>query len=373
MSWSHHHAESERLAQEAHSSLRKGDHNSAEQFFKRAADEETRALESLAPEKPRTYGITAVSALSLMLKSGALEEAERLAYKLSHVDLLPAFARDQIRSILQTIWNRQAQEAAGIMFAPNQLLVSVRGGDVVRGGAPLELIVEKVQEVSNLIYRTVEYLAKKPLRKRGRAPKDVHERCVPWLFQSVPGSYQFVVAIQSKPQLEMFEDEFSPTDVSQKLMDILKSATESPDIQIKEIVAEEDYRNTFLKLTRNLAPTGKSFNEIEISNAAETSTAIVLSQASRNQISETLARPPLGALSAVIDDEIVEIKGTLRALDLDKDTIEVDCGHERQRVRNAGDIVDDVIGPMVNHKVIVKARRKKGSTKLIFVDIERTE
>jgi hypothetical protein len=35
--------------------------------------------------------------------------------------------------------------------------------------------------------------------------------------------------------------------------------------------------------------------------------------------------------------------------------------------------VDDVIGPMVNRNVIVKARSKKGSAKLIFVDIERAE
>ncbi len=371
MNWSRHHDESERLAQQAHFSLRAGDLVQAGRCFEQAAIEEEKALGYLSPEKPRTYGITAVSVVSLMLKSGALETAERLAHKVSAPDYLPPFARDQIRTILQTIWNKQAQKEAGITFAPNQLLVSVKGGEVVRGGAPLELIVEKVQEVSSLIYRTVEYLSKKPLRKRGRAPRDIQDRCTPWLFQSVPGSYQFIVAIQSKPQFEMFDDDFAPEEISRKLIDILKSASESSESAIKEIVAEEDYRSTFLKMARNLAPTGKSFSQIEIGSAVEAYPSVILSNLSRRQISDMLNPPVAAEVPSVLASETLEIRGVLRALNLDRDIIEIHSENMNYVITETGDVVDDVIGPMVNHNVIVRARGGQKSGKLVFIDIER--
>jgi hypothetical protein len=47
--------------------------------------------------------------------------------------------------------------------------------------------------------------------------------------------------------------------------------------------------------------------------------------------------------------------GVLRALHLDRDWLEVqnpDTG-ETTRIEQAGDAIDDVIGPMVNHRVVV--------------------
>ena len=67
--------------------------------------------------------------------------------------------------------------------------MSVKGGEVVAGGAPLDLIIDKVQIVQSLFYRTAEHLKSLPLRKKGPPSKDIQEGCRPWLFQSVPGSY----------------------------------------------------------------------------------------------------------------------------------------------------------------------------------------
>jgi hypothetical protein len=39
---------------------------------------------------------------------------------------------------------------------PGQVFFSVKGGDVVTGGAPLDLIVEKVQTIQPIFYRTIE-------------------------------------------------------------------------------------------------------------------------------------------------------------------------------------------------------------------------
>jgi hypothetical protein len=65
-------------------------------------------------------------------------------------------------------------------------------------------------------------------------------------------------------------------------------------------------------------------------------------------------------------------RGVLRALDLDKDWLEVVVEGDHQRVNGVGEVVDDLIGSMVNHNVSVRVRRGKGKA-LMFVDIEQEE
>lgn len=62
------------------------------------------------------------------------------------------------------------------------------------------------------------------------------------------------------------------------------------------------------------------------------------------------------------------LKGTLRAVHLDRDWLEVAADGEHHRVIRVGEQVDDVIGTMVNKPVIVHVTRDGG--KLSFVDIE---
>jgi hypothetical protein len=165
MSWSDLHSKSERLAEAAHQAGRAGNSRLAADLFSQAARSEADALLELGSDKPRTYGVTAVSAVALWYKAGDLQEAERLAYVAAAARQLPAFAAGEIRALLQAIWNEAAQREAGVSFAPGQVLISVKGGDVVRGGAPLDLIVEKAQAVQKHL------LSHRRIRSRYAAPK----------------------------------------------------------------------------------------------------------------------------------------------------------------------------------------------------------
>jgi hypothetical protein len=107
MSWTKYHTESEKLAIEAHEAIRFGDAARAKRLFACAATSETKALDALDPAKVRTYGVTAVSAVALWYKAKELDEAEGLAYR-ALANGLPAFAKDQLQQLLQTIWNEAA-------------------------------------------------------------------------------------------------------------------------------------------------------------------------------------------------------------------------------------------------------------------------
>lgn len=371
MSWAEHHRESERLASEAEAAARSGDIGRARSLYAKAAQSEVSALSFVGPDKSRTLGITAVSAAALWYHAGNLQEAARIAHHASTLPGLPAFAVAELRTLLQTIWNETAQREAGLSFVPGQVLVSVKGGQVITGGAPLDLIVDKVRSVQSLFYRTAEYLKALPLRKKGPPPKEIQERCRPWIFQSVPGSYQFAVAVQKPAQSELFPSEDpEPEILTEKFLAILKAAAEDPEGALQKEVQKDDYRLTFLKMTRNLAPTGKVFAQMEVRGAGDRA-AVVLSPGSRKLISDTLRGPTVPTDAQIDRPNSVLLKGVLRALDLDDDWLEVSVDGESKRVKGVGGAVDDLIGPMVNREVNVRVQPARKS--LLFIDIELDE
>lgn len=367
MTWSDAHAESERLAAEAHQAARRGRTEEAQRLFVLSAESEQTALRAIGPDKPRTLGIIAVSATALFYKGGDLERAEQLAHLMAAQPGLPLFAHQELRGLLQAIWNEKAQAESGIAFAPGQVVVSVKGGQVLTGGAPLDLIVSKVQDIQSIFYRTAEMLKGMPLRMKGPPTKEIQEKYRPWLFQAVPGSYQFIVAVQKPEQQDLFpSSDPGPELLTETFLSIVKAGANDA-VGLDQLVPDPTYRKTLLKLTQNLAPTGKTFETIEIRSASEPS-GVVLTTESRKQIREFL-RPPIESDNQPTEEVIV---GVLRALHLEKDWLEVVPPQGPSvKVTNVGEIVDDVIGPMVNHVVKVTVRRVgRLKPKYTFVDIE---
>jgi hypothetical protein len=371
MNWSFEHRESERLAAAAHDTLRHRFAEQAQALYGQAADAEVRALNHVGPDKPRTLGVTAVSAVSLLYKAGNLDEAEQLAYRAAANNDMPAFALAELRALLQAIWNERAQAEAGVSFLPGQVMVSVKGGDVVTGGAPLDLILGKAQIIEKLFYRTAEFLDALPLRKKGPPSSEIHERCRLWLFQAVPGSYQFIVAVQKPSQSELFPaGSPEPEALTNTLLSILRSAGKAPAEELRAVVPQDDYRETFLKMTRNLAPGGKVFDQIEIRGAGDDN-PVILSADSRRSISDCLRSSAHLTMGPAAEGETT-LCGVLRAVDLDKDRLEVVVDGDPNQVTGVGEVVDDLIGPMVNHGVRVRVRRGKRNV-LTFIDIEQEE
>jgi hypothetical protein len=370
VSWLSWHEQSERLASDAHTCARLGEHERARSLFAAAAEAESQALAELDVSKVRTVGITTVSAVSLWFKARQFAQAEQLALRWLPSNQLPPFAVEQLRNLLQAIWTAQTIGNAGVSFLPGQVFVSVKGGQTVTGGAPLDLIIEKVQTVQALFYRTIEYMKGIPHRKHGGPSIDIQEACKPWLFQAPAGSYQFSVAIQEPRQPDFFKDAGpQPEHVALHFLSILQASSEDPADQLPQLVSSEEYRSTFLKLARNLAPTGKNFSQVEV-RAADESQGISLGPENRKIINRVLR--PKAQQPETEEQTTEELRGILRALNLEKDWLEVLINGHIVHIDGLSETVDDVIGPMVNRPVIVQARRKaRGGWQ--FQDIESEE
>jgi hypothetical protein len=363
MSWVQRHAVSERYAAEAHLSLRAGNVPRARELYNLAAEAEEAALPEIDPQAVRTLGIAAVSVASLWYKAAQLEKAQAVAHRWLALQKLPLFAADQLRGVLEQIWTFKDLAATGMQFTGSEVLVSVAGGEIVRGGAPLDLILQKVEQVSAMFYRAAEMLLALPHRKRGAPCADLREACRPWLFQSAPGSYQFAVRVQRPRQAKLFpECDVKVEQVSRRFLDIVKAVAEDPQEGLQEIVPDVEYRETFLKLTRNLSPTGKSCTRVSFSPLASPEVPpVVLRVESREGIRSALKEQFPRHRDTVPDAVPVQLRGVLRALHLDEDWLEITVTRgqvsEHVRVKDAGDEVDDTLGPLVNHEVVIDAIR----------------
>ena len=155
--------------------MRGGREQKARELYARAAAAEQRAVADLDTLKTRTLGISSVSTVSLYYKAAMFECAEELACRWLPTEELPLFAKEQLRNLLQSIWSEQTRKEAPVRFEPGQVLVSVQGGEIVSGGAPLDLIVEKVKIVQSLFHRTAEFLSGLAHRRRGAPSKSIQD------------------------------------------------------------------------------------------------------------------------------------------------------------------------------------------------------
>jgi len=369
MSWSSLHAQSEQYAIEAALKLREQNRNEARALYDKAADAEEQALQYLEKSKVRTRGITAVSAVALWFKAAQYQRAEQLAYKLLADSDIPEFACENIKTLVQAIWTEGAKQKAGVTFIPGQVLVSVKDGETVPGGAPLDLIVQKVQTIQSMFFRTVEYLNGVIHRKAGSPARELQEACRPWLFQSIPGSYQFAVAIQKPRQSDFFKEDIEPDQLATHFLEIVRASSGEDERELEALIEDATYRKTFLQLTRNLAPNLQSFERVELRADGEVH-SVCLDSNTRNYINNRLHKKIEPDREIVPTEETVH--GILRAVHLDKDWLDVVVNGDPLHVEGLKDTVDDVIGPMVNRSVAVRILRQ-GTEKPKFVDIELSD
>jgi len=376
MNWNLHHSKAEELASQAELARRLGDTSRAAELYRLAAGEETLALTELDPAKVKTLGITTVSAASLWFKAGEHRRAEQVACQWLASDVLPSFAIDQLQAVLQAVWNERTFREAGIEFARGEILVRVAGGDVVYGGAPLDLIHLKVDEVRGLFYRTIELLLNRPLRRHGAPSADIQEQFRPWLLQAPAGSYQFAVRVQKPTQLSMFPQAGPEIEkVSEKVLQIAEATSQELPQMLETSVPDAGYRDVFLRLIRNLAPTGKTFKTLELKPTFETKARpVLLTPISRQNVNDTLrSRKKAVDTSSGLREE--QVTGVLRALHLDRDWIEIvtpEPASEHIQIHQTGDVIDDIVGPLVNRRVVVDVAVQPDGKRL-FRDVQSDE
>jgi hypothetical protein len=123
-------------------------------------------------------------------------------------------------------------------------------------------------------------------------------------------------------------------------------------------------------VTQPCAPSGKVFDKLEVRSATDFN-PVSLEPENRRVINSTIKSLSKKQSPEASQTEKV-LNGTLRAVDLNRDWIDISVDGKTLRVTGLADTLDDVIGPMVNRRVIVRVLEGPPQT-FHFEDVELDE
>jgi hypothetical protein len=362
------HRGAEVLSAAAADALAAGRSKEALELYAHAARAEDAALSEVAPNKTRTRSILALSVVSLLYKAQLLAAAEIRAFQLLGAGGLEEWANRKLGELLQVISDESAiATSLHLRYSGESITVALRGGEIGSGTGPLDLILEKAAGLQTLLYRFAEWVGDYPLRMRGSPPKELMDLIQARASEPVPGSYRLEIRLTEPLQTDLFvAPRVQPRAVIDAMFEFLTKLTEGVPGQLEILVPRTDYRKALLQLTRSVAPTGKRLKEIGIYRRVDDRLQSVhLTDALPSRIRDTLPHEeervsePRGAM-----------RGVLRALHLDRNWLELSTtGGQRVRCDTVHDMLDDVVGPMVNREVVVSGRmRLHGVTRRLLVE-----
>jgi tetratricopeptide (TPR) repeat protein len=119
MSWLVHHIQSEQYSSQAQQFSKPHEEVVARKLYELAAKAEVNALNCLDSSKMRTFGITAVSAVSLYFKAQEFFLAKEFAEKWINIESMPSFAIEQLESLIQEIDTMKTELRSADPFKTN--------------------------------------------------------------------------------------------------------------------------------------------------------------------------------------------------------------------------------------------------------------
>lgn len=367
------HREAESLASKAALERRSGRIDEALVLYGRAADAECAALEALSSDKSRTHSVLSLSAASLLYKAERFDESERLIFKSLAEATLEEWADKQLRELLQVVSDERALcVVSGRRYSGDSITLALRGDSIGSGTGPLDIVLHTAGAFRKLLLRFAEWKGDYPLRTYGSVPKALLGLVQARVCEPAPGSYRLEVRLTEPRQRELFEERgVEPRVVSDAMFDFLTRLTEGTAADIEAFIPQPDYRKALLQLTRGLTPSGKRLNEVSIYRRRDSRTQSVhLKENVSPRIRRALPKPELPKTKRG------ELRGTLRALHLDENWLELTTpAGDHVKCATVHDMLDDMVGPMVNHEVIVRGpyETKYGKTRLLAEDVEQVE
>jgi hypothetical protein len=365
------HTTAQELSARAAALLAEGRAQEAQRLFAEAAKHEATALASVPPEKTRTRSVLSVSVASLLHKGGLLDEAERaIFYYLASADL-DGWADTQLRELLQVVTDELLLlTTLSRRYSGESITVSLRGGEIGVGTGPLNLILEKATGIRSLLYRMAEWVGQFPLRRHGPPPKELLDLVQARATEPVAGSYRLEIKFTEPIQPDLFQHtRVPPAELSERLFNFLECLTTGTPERLEDLVPQPDYRKALLQLTRNIVPGGRRVREIGIYRKKDDHLqSVYLTDALPEKIRDAIPSYP-----EISTEEPKSYRGVLRALHLDRNwlTLTLEDG-THITCDTVPEMLDDVVGPMVNRHVLVTGplRQKRGKSRLLVSEME---
>jgi hypothetical protein len=352
-----------------------GEIDSARSHYILAAELQWSFVNSLPEDRIRTISVYGLSAATLFYRGNDLERSESLAYLLLSKPNLESYSKSQLRELLARVWNERQMEEIGYRLPVSPLSVIFRKGSILHGLAPTDAIDTPIRSVFNLFQRLAAWMCDLPLTKKPDAVLNERYRA----FSSEPalGSYRIDLYIAQDDQLAL---EFPgitkqlplPDDVITSFLDFMSYASNDDYDSICSFIPDDQYRKTLVRLARNIVPDGTQVGEVEIRRANDyKEKSVTLVAEHRSPFGRMIKKcEPIEKIGNVLQ-EVTKHTGILRAVDLDKNELRLDMDNETLKFKKADDIVDDVVGSLLNKRVVIVGNyRSNKSSSFLATDID---
>jgi hypothetical protein len=358
------HRAAEELASQAEALVVSGEREAAVGLLVRASALEDEAFWRIPEARGKTRGIVGVNAVSFLQMADEHSGAAALARRYLAQSGLPGFAeRFFVEAILNTLRRQEALTAGRELSASYE--VALRGDDVGPGGlVPLDLVLLKLEQFKGYAIRVGEWATHQPFRRRGPVSDAVSRLVVPVVSPASVGSYRFQIGIESGVvQLTAFGADASAglDSVGASFFDIISTVVDLGPEALADQVSDPDYRNAFLRLVRSLAPAGEALREVEVRPSRGRRSTILVPETKKT------IQKHLEATKAPAERETERV-GILRALDLDQGRLILREEGQESPCRIAPGALDDVLGPLVNHRVRVLGSWSRNSFLVSDID-----
>ena len=284
-------------------------------MFADAARLEEEAIGHIPGDRVRTRSILAESAVSLWRRAHDATQAARAARRLLALDLDDYTLAFLLEVATEDLWSRSLRVAD--LAHGGTYEVALRGGMVRNTGlAPIDLVRRSSSSFCNLVLRIGEWTIGVPFRVKGPPAEEITDSIIPMVSPATVGSYAFELRLEARAvQLELFSRQpVNAQVISAGFLSILDQVAREGPEGVKEQVPDEQYRTAFLRLVRNIAPTGAR----PLGNRRQAKgrdVEVRLAPDSRRRIDRAL-QPRKGDTGGSATHTIH--RGTLRGLDLDR-------------------------------------------------------
>lgn len=364
------HDEAMEYADDAFFARRAGDDEGFVKFSRLAYEKEAEAARMIASkESEPTRSVLHRSAATLALDCGEYREAERLIAA-ALAGNPPNKIADELRELFEKVNFERNLESEDIQLDENELQLSLQGGRIGFGLAPVQFITARIVDIEKLVRRIIGY-------KNGHGYTDTLSSNIRrnyGLYLSanfVPSSFIVVLRLERtrQPTLPGFGkfDEILDT-----LMENIGLLNQGKYESIRQNISDPAYFRNFVGIAKEIAPDGSNVSAVGLRAVIDGKPRRVSFERNKRDLNDI----PMPKVDEVTDeiqlaDETTSVTGVLKYADALKSKNEVrllDKDNKTWTITVPEGLMRDVVRPHFDENVQVAGRRIKRKRRSLYLD-----
>ena len=348
----------------------RGNRDAEIEYSRRALEFELAAIEELVDPVEPTFSVLHRSAGTLALRCEKFQLAEKLAFK-ALAQEPPHEIGEELRDLVEQVQFQRHLDLRGVKLGQQEVQMSLSGKEVGFGMVPAAELISRIRDATQLIGRIVERQQNSSFLESGLRKST--KQSFPVLV-SVPRGSSFAVTLKVGNPTGQLRFPTEAQEAVDEFMDLMESVDSSEVLDLMSRIPDPPYLRNFLGLAKRIAPDGNRVRQVGFTVMRRGGIPRYVSITRK-----AVEIPPSTIIDVRTGSDIpgkpVEVRGILRFADAtsgDENLIKVvDEKGIRRSVRVPVGMMNDIVRPMWDSRVIVRGLRKRRA--IIMQDIELDE